>query len=70
VPKAPTSGEGAILAMRKEHPKAYARWTDEEERELVAAFNDGQKPKVIAERMGRKRGGIVSRLKKLGLIEE
>jgi ATP-dependent DNA helicase PIF1 len=68
--KAPTSGEGAIFAMRKVHPKAYVRWTDDEERALIAAFNDGQPPKAIAERLGRKRGGIVSRLKKLGLLEE
>lgn len=67
-PKAPKK-ENWFAVVREEHPKAYMKWTEEEEMELVKAFNGGMKPKAIAEQLGRKRGGITSRLKKLGLVE-
>ena len=54
--KPPSSGEGSA-------------WTAEEEARMVAAFEAGTKPAVIAEDHGRTRGAINSRLKKLGLIE-
>jgi len=54
--KRPSSGEGSA-------------WTAEEEARMVAAFEAGTKPAVIAEDHGRTRGAINSRLKKLGLIE-
>jgi hypothetical protein len=54
--KPPSSGEGSA-------------WTAEEEARMVAAFEAGTKPAVIAEAHGRTRGAINSRLKKLGLIE-
>ena len=54
-------------AVREDHPKAYARWTAQEEKELTALFRAGTTVKEIAQRMERKRGGISSRLKKLRL---
>lgn len=54
--KPPSSGEGSA-------------WTAEEEARMVAAFEAGTEPAVIAEAHGRTRGAITSRLKKLGLIE-
>lgn len=42
-----------------------ARWTREEEDELVAAVRAGTDLSVIADRHGRTRGGIVSRLLKM-----
>ncbi len=56
--------------MREKHPKAYARWSTEEEQELVKLFNEGKTQKEIAQIMERKLGGIRARLVKLGLIEE
>ncbi len=67
--KEPVKEENGFAAIREEHPKAYMKWTEEEEMQLITAFNAGMKPKAIAEQLGRKRGGITSRLKKLGLVE-
>ncbi|MFA6603372.1 MAG: PIF1 family DEAD/DEAH box helicase [Patescibacteria group bacterium] len=60
----------SAAAQRAKHPKAYARWTEREEKELVALFNEGVAMKEIARRLERQRGGIASRLKKLGLVKE
>jgi hypothetical protein len=65
----PKKEGNGFAAIREEHPKAYMKWTEDEEMELIKAFNTGMKPKAIAEQLGRKRGGITSRLKKLGLVE-
>lgn len=58
-----------VAAIRATHPKAFVRWTADEERELVTLFEGGSEIKTIAEKLQRKRGGITARLKKLGLIE-
>lgn len=55
-------------AVREEHPKAYTRWSRSEEEELISLYRKGTPIKEIAERLDRKRGGISSRLKKLGLV--
>ncbi|MBI4457936.1 AAA family ATPase [Candidatus Uhrbacteria bacterium] len=59
----------SVEDVRKSHPKAYSRWSPEEEQKLVAMFKDGRAVKEIARQLDRKRGGITARLKKLGLIE-
>jgi ATP-dependent DNA helicase PIF1 len=64
------SGTSSFEKVREAHPKAYAKWNAEEEALLTALFKEGVHPKKIAERLQRKPGGIVSRLKKLGLVEE
>ncbi|HYC83054.1 MAG TPA: PIF1 family DEAD/DEAH box helicase [Candidatus Paceibacterota bacterium] len=55
--------------IRQKHAKAYARWTDEEEAELIGMFEAGQTPAAIAKALGRKPGAIMMRLVKLGLVE-
>jgi ATP-dependent DNA helicase PIF1 len=60
----------AQQAAKDEHAKAYARWTPDEERDLTALFRSGTPVKEIAKRLDRQRGGITSRLKKLGLLAE
>ena len=50
-------------------PNANKRWTEEEEARLVAGLQAGKPPSELAEMLGRKMGGIYSRLKKLGLME-
>lgn len=59
----------SVSGIREDHPKAYARWTEKEEQDLVAFFHEGVPVKDMASRLERKRGGITSRLKKLGLME-
>ncbi|MDQ5971177.1 MAG: ATP-dependent helicase [Patescibacteria group bacterium] len=56
--------------LREKHPKAYMRWGEEEQRELIDLFNKGKTQSEIGKILGRKTGGIRARLVKLGLIEE
>ena len=49
------------------HAKAYAPWTEDEDKTLESYFNQGLSTKEIAKRMDRNEGGIVSRVNKLGL---
>lgn len=58
-----------LTALRKEYPRAFEKWTEDEEQELVQMFNDGKDMVAIAKVLQRKRGAIISRLKKIGLIE-
>ena len=56
--------------IRKQHPDAYARWTEDDDAGLTMRFGDGATIDELAEEFGRQRGGIRSRLKKLGLISQ
>lgn len=47
----------------------YSRWTNEEENLLIQRFKKGLSIPEISKIHSRKRGGIIARLKKLGLIE-
>ena len=55
--------------VRKAHPRAYEKWTAEEDERLKVEFASGKKPPELAEILQRQRSAIVSRLKKLGLTE-
>jgi ATP-dependent DNA helicase PIF1 len=61
---------GALEKIRAKNPKAYMKWTEEEEAVLREKFQQTNNLKTIAKQMGRQVGGIKSRLIKLGLIEE
>ena len=65
--KSTTEGDG-FAAIREHHPKAYRSWTEEEEEQLKKMFERGKQMKEMSEKLGRKQGGIRSRLKKLGLV--
>lgn len=65
---APTPKPISHMEQQKQlHAKAYAPWTEEEDKTLESYFNQGLSTKEIAKRMDRNEGGIVSRVKKLGL---
>ncbi len=64
------SDKTSFEKLREKHPKAYARWSEAEEKELVESFKSGATPSEIGKQLGRKTGGITARLVKLGLIEE
>ena len=49
------------------NPTLHEPWTPEEEGKLIAGFKAGLKVAELAKEHGRKKGGISSRLKKLGL---
>jgi hypothetical protein len=50
---------------RLEHPNAYMPWTPEEERILLSSYAKGMTIPELAKLLGRNRGAIRSRLKKL-----
>lgn len=65
---APTPKPISHMELQKRlHAKAYAPWTEEEDKILESYFNQGLSTKEIANHMARNEGGIVSRVKKLGL---
>ena len=55
---------------RKHHPRAYERWSPEEEAQLRQLHEQGLEPKEMAAELGRQLGGVRSRLIKLGLIDD
>ena len=57
----------SVYACRQEHPKAYDPWSEEDDRLLVEMWHDGVAVDDLATHFGRKRGAIISRLKKLNL---
>jgi len=77
-----TSGDPTVPTYvqeaRKESPRAYAKWSDEEDERLRQAWSllrdvegtDSAKITAISEEFDRKPGAIRSRLKKLGLLEQ
>jgi hypothetical protein len=58
----------SIAELRKKHPRAYMAWTDDEDAAL-RFFEQGSTVRELAEMHQRQRGGIRSRLRRLGLIE-
>ena len=63
--KAATSKAYNVADTRKTYPKAYAPWTETEETALLQLKEANNTICYIADVMGRKRGAITSRLKKL-----
>ncbi len=59
----------SVAEINKTHPAAYKKWTEAEEKKLINAFDAGATTKKIAEFLGRRIGGIRSRLRKLGKID-
>ena len=59
----------SVDAIREKHQNAYRPWSTEEDAEVTARFEKGEKTKVMAEALGRQPGAIRARLLKLGLIE-
>lgn len=58
-----------LAKQRKNHPLHGQRWTDELDAELTRLHGRGFSTKDLAAHFQRSRGGISSRLMKLGLIE-
>lgn len=68
-PPHPGPASGQADAGREGHPNAWARWTAEQEDLLRTLHGEGQSVGEIARKLGRKPGGVVSRLRRLGLVE-
>jgi len=58
---------GPLSQLREKHPRAYKKWTGEEDARLRAEFAEGTDEPELAELFQRQRSAISSRLRKLGL---
>jgi len=57
----------AFNAIRQKHPKAYERWTEDEDVLLVQKFREGTSTEELSKLFQRRQGAILSRLRKLNL---
>ena len=55
--------------IRKEYPKAYEKWSEDNDALLVEKFNSGATIRVLSNLFQRKPGAIRSRLRKLGILK-
>jgi len=62
-PRKPWSLEEA----RTSNPRAYERWTPDEDAQVERLHREGNAPKAIAAALGRRPSAVRSRLGKLGL---
>ena len=60
----------SIKEIRKKYPKAYTKWTKEEDASLRDEYLQGKTIDELAEKFQRKPSAIRSRLQKLGLLRE
>jgi hypothetical protein len=67
--RSPAAREERLRALRERYPQAFKRWQPDEDEQLAAEFGDGLTIREMAQRHGRGRGGIVSRLVRLELVE-
>jgi hypothetical protein len=56
--------------VRREFPRAYEKWTEEEDRELVRMYRSGVGPAEIASHLQRRELGVLARLVRVGLLTE
>ena len=53
--------------VKEELPGAYQPWTEELDKELMRMIDEGVNPRDIAKHLGRSKGAIHSRIRKLDL---
>jgi len=58
----------SVDSIRTSHPKAYSKWTNDEDDLLARLHSEGKSITEIAERLQRQQGAIRSRLQKIGLL--
>jgi ATP-dependent DNA helicase RecQ len=54
-------------AIRQGYPRAYERWTNEEDEQLISRQSAGETVADLADRLGRQPSAVQSRLERLGL---
>ena len=64
-----TTWQECLKKMRTKHPNAYRPWGDADDRELKRLYEEGTPTRGLTEKFGRHPGAIISRLRKLGLVE-
>ncbi|MEK0179666.1 MAG: hypothetical protein EAZ98_23955 [Oscillatoriales cyanobacterium] len=58
-----------VEKIRQKYPRAYVKWSREEDEKLKNEYASGQKIGELAKKFQRQSGAIRSRLRKLGLME-
>jgi ATP-dependent exoDNAse (exonuclease V) alpha subunit len=58
----------SVEHLRTTHPNAYRPWSKDDDADIAKRFDAGEKPKAMAQALGRQPGSIRARLAKLGLI--
>jgi hypothetical protein len=66
----PRSMTRKIERARKNHPNAFRPWSPEDEQTLIEMFTNGATKDKLVEALGRQEGGIATRLRALGLLED
>jgi ATP-dependent DNA helicase PIF1 len=69
-PKSETSEGSGFEAVRAQYPNAYRPWSEDQDKQLRSAFAQGMPTVDLVAMFGRQHGGIISRLKKLGLVKD
>jgi uncharacterized protein (DUF433 family) len=59
-----------LTKLRKEHPRAYAKWEPAEDDNLKRLYQQGKNFNELSEILMRQKGAIIARLQFLGLIKE
>ncbi len=70
VPPTTTAFTNRMEEIKSQYPRAWSKWSYEEDQKLIREFKSGMKVSECCESHGRARGGIISRLKKLELIPQ
>jgi hypothetical protein len=66
--KAKSIADPRLAKIRARHPRAYERWTEEEDNLLKQKFSDGVSVQDLSELLQRRPSAIRSRLRKSGLM--
>jgi hypothetical protein len=59
-----------LAQIRKAHPRAYEKWSDEEETKLIQLVQSGISVKEISSKLQRQPSAIRSRMMRLGLNQD
>ncbi|HEY3511481.1 MAG TPA: hypothetical protein VGL36_20065 [Kribbella sp.] len=66
----PKSMTRKIQKARQTAPNAFRQWTPEDTETLTDMYNNGASLEDLTEALGRQEGGIISRLRTIGILEE
>ncbi len=66
----PSKHDERLARIRAEYPKAYEKWTDEEDNSLKQKFGEGVTTEELARIFQRQPSAIRSRLTRLGMVAE
>ena len=59
----------SVAEIQEQHPQAYKPWSIEDDDRLEVLFSEGKSVKEICADLGRMKGAVYSRIKKLELRE-